>query len=436
MPELDDVVGRMRDDWNRRAAEDAHYYVAFGRRRQTGEEFFDTAQEQVLGFQREMKRLAPGNPRARRALEIGCGPGRLLKPMSAFFGEIHGVDISDEMIRRAAENLADVPHAHPRHAPNSDLAAYADDSFDFVYSYAVFQHIPSREVVFGYLDDARRVLKPGGLLRCQINGLPATAKQYDTWSGVRITADEVRDFARAHGLSLLALEGEGTQYMWVTIRKPAAGAAQTAADPSPIAIRRVTNANSSEPVAPVRGRFAALSLWMSGLPEHACLLNLEVRVDGVPCQLTYLSRPEIDGIRQLNLHLPAGMSAGLKPVAVMLDGVPVASSRARLIPPGPPVPRVVALSDGIDLLSGSTIVTGSVKACLEEIDRPDDLNVQIAWPGGSAPGLDLEHFCTNPRVPSHELNFRLPPNAPRGPAEISLSMGRRLLVRAAVTIAG
>ena len=45
-----------------------------------------------------------------------------------------------------------------------DLAAFADESFDLVYSYAVFQHIPSRDVVMQYLREARRVLKPGGLL--------------------------------------------------------------------------------------------------------------------------------------------------------------------------------------------------------------------------------------------------------------------------------
>ena len=429
-----DVARRMREDWNRRATEDAHYYVAFGRRQQTGGEFFDTAREQVLGLQSEMRRLPPGNLRARRALEIGCGPGRLLKPMSEFFGEIHGVDISDEMIRRAAENLAEVPHAHVRHAPDSNLAAYADDSFDFVYSYAVFQHIPSGAVVFGYLDEAHRVLKPGGILRCQINGLPATAKTYDTWSGVRVSADEVREFAASRGLALLALEGTGTQYMWVTMRKPAL--APPAEDPWPVLIRRVTNANSSEPVAPVRGRFAALSLWVEGLPERADLLSLDVRVDGLPCQLTYLAPPESDGICQLNLHLPEGVRSGFKPVLLMMDGVPLAESRVRLIPPGPLVPRVVALSDGIDLLSGSKIVTGSIKASLEEVDRPGELTAQLSWEGGGAPGLDLEYFCTNPRVPSHELNFRVPPGTPPGPAGVTISMGRRVLARTLVTING
>ena len=73
---------------------------------------------------------------------------------------------------------------------------FPDEKFDLVYSYAVFQHIPSREVVFNYLREARRVLKTGGILRCQLNGLPPHAKQYDTWSGVRISADEITRFAR------------------------------------------------------------------------------------------------------------------------------------------------------------------------------------------------------------------------------------------------
>lgn len=426
----------MREDWNQRAAEDAHYYVAFGRRNQTGEEFFDTAREQVAGFEREMKRLVPGRRRARRALEIGCGPGRLLRPMSDHFGEIHGIDVSDEMIARARRNLAGIPHAHVHHAPNSDLSAFADESFDFVYSYAVFQHIPSREVVFGYLDESRRVLKPGGLIRCQINGLPQSAKSYDTWSGVRVSAGEVREYAREHGLALLALEGVGTQYMWVTLRKPfVAGEAAGALTVLP-RIHRVSNANSSEPAIPLRGRFAALGIWVEGLPEWADLLRLEAFIDGAPAFPSYLAHPEPDGLRQLNLHLPAGLSSGLKPLLLLLDGQPVAEARVRVVPPGPVVPRIVALSDGVDLLSGVNITSRTVKISFEEVERPEDLRVFVRWAGGPAvPAEELEYFCTNPRVPSHELNFRLPAAAPAGPAEVLVGLGRRLLGRAAVTIA-
>jgi len=410
----------MREDWNARAQEDAHYYVAFGRRNQSGEEFFDTAHEQVHGLTVEMKRLAPGPLRARRALEIGCGPGRLMKPLSSVFGEIHGVDISDQMVARARENLAAVPHAHAHHAPNSNLEAFADSSFDFVYSYAVFQHIPSREVVIGYLDEATRVLKPGGVIRVQVNGLPQSARVYDTWSGVRIPAEDVRAWARAASLQLLALEGAGTQYMWATFRKPL----PSSEAPRPVRIRRVTNAHSSEPVAPIRGRFAALALWVEGLPFEADLNEIQVLIERRAPALTYLGPPEFDGMRQLNLLLPEGLATGLGSIELRTPtSLEPARGAIRLISPGPPVPRVLSVSDGIDLLSGTRIVTGSVKVVLEEVEHPDRLRAFVA--GVPVPSLD--HFCTDPRLPRYEVNFDVPPAAPPGPAAVRMVLGARAL---------
>src|SRR5262249_48634809 len=167
-----DILERMRADWNERAGEDANYYLAFGKRGQEEEEFFATASDVMPALEPELKRLRSRHS----ALEIGCGPGRLMRPLSRYFGEIHGIDVSDEMIRLARERLRGVPNAHPHHGSGSDLSRFADQTFDFVYSYAVFQHIPSRDVVFGYLREAWRVLQPGGVLRCQINGLPPHAK--------------------------------------------------------------------------------------------------------------------------------------------------------------------------------------------------------------------------------------------------------------------
>ncbi len=140
---------RMRADWNKRAREDAHYYVAFGRRDQDDSEFLATAADAIRDLEGELKRLPKGVPASsRRALEIGCGPGRLMRFMSRHFGEIHGVDVADEMIAQARERLDDIPHAHAHHTNGSDLALFPTDHFDFVYSLFVFQHIPSAEVVF------------------------------------------------------------------------------------------------------------------------------------------------------------------------------------------------------------------------------------------------------------------------------------------------
>src|ERR1700682_4929889 len=136
------VSERMRADWNQRAREDAHYYVAFGGRDQDEAGFLATAADVLRSLEAQLKRLpAKANRRAWRALEIGCGPGRLIKPLSRHFGEIHGVDVSDEMIRIARERLKDVPHAHVEVTNGATLAHFDDESIDFVYSYAVFQHI-------------------------------------------------------------------------------------------------------------------------------------------------------------------------------------------------------------------------------------------------------------------------------------------------------
>src|SRR6185437_1533192 len=177
---------------------DAGYYVAFGSRESSDAEFFATAGEVIRRLEGELRRV-PLNERGNwRALEIGCGPGRLMRPMSRHFVEIHGVDVSDEMIARAREKLADIPNAHARTTGGASLDQFADESFEFVYSYAVFQHIPSREVVYSYLRETRRVLKTGGLAVLQLSGLANRQAAVNTWDGVRFTSAEVLEFAGAN----------------------------------------------------------------------------------------------------------------------------------------------------------------------------------------------------------------------------------------------
>jgi SAM-dependent methyltransferase len=425
----------MRADWNRRAREDANYFVAFGRREQDDAEFFATAADVVRLLEGELKRLpAGGDRRARRALEIGCGPGRLMRPMSRHFGEIHGVDVSDEMIRLAEMRLEGIPHAHVHATSGSDLAIFADETFDFAYSYAVFQHIPSRDVVFQYLLEARRVLKTGGLLRCQINGLPAAARQYDTWSGVRISAREIADFARDHDFQLLALEGVSTQYMWTTLRKQPAGWGERierriAADQ--VRIRRITNSYNSEPVIPCRGRFAFATLWLEGLAPDCDLNNLQVAFDGVKGDASYLGPPEMDGLQQVNAILPPVIRTGLVPLRVFWSGQPAsAPAFVRIIPPGPAVPRVISVTDGVDLLSGPCIASGCVKVTLEEIPSAEDFHVAL----DGHPVNDLDSFCTDPLPPRFEVNLRIPETAEPGAHLLEMSYGARRFAPVSVEV--
>jgi SAM-dependent methyltransferase len=422
------ALERMRADWNRRAAEDANYYVAFGRRNQDDQEFFATAADVVRNLERELKRT----PGREAALEIGCGPGRLMRPLSPLFREIHGVDISDEMIRLAGERLRDVPNAHPRRNAGSDLAGYPGGTFDFVYSYAVFQHIPSRDVVFAYLREAHRVLKPGGVLRFQVNGLPPHARQYDTWSGVRIAPAEIVEFARDADFQLLALEQTGTQYMWVTCRKKgwSPDALGRAGSSLPHLVD-ITNARTGEAASPAAGPLAALCLWIERLPAECDLISMAVKADERECRPIYIDTPGRDGITQVNVWLPEGIRTGLVPVNVSWLGRPLCGGWARLVPPPPMIPRVAGITDGINLLSGTRIVTRSVKVVVMETRHSSEFRARVdgvevaGWRG----------FCTDASEQRWEFDFPLPESIGAGPHEVRIRLGRRDLPPLAIEVA-
>jgi SAM-dependent methyltransferase len=432
-------VERMRADWNQRASEDAYYYVAFGRREQDDEEFFSTAADIVKGFVWDLKRVRGRDA----ALEIGCGPGRLMRPLATHFTEIHGVDVSDEMIRLAKERLRNTPNAYPAVTSGSDLSQFPDEKFDFVYSFAVFQHIPSREVVFNYLREARRVLKTGGILRCQMNGLPPHAKQYDTWSGVRITEDEITQFARDQDMQLLVVEQIWTQYMWITCRKRPAGwtaslvtqAATQAATGRPggkTSIRNISNALTGEAVAPVHGPLAALSLWVENLPDECDLNHMTVTADGLGCRLSYIGQPEKDGIVQVNVTLPEGLRTGMVAVEMRWLGQEVcAPAWVRIMPAGPSVPRISTITDGINLLSGTRIVTRSVKVTMTEVTGAETFRATI----DGFDVLDIDSFCADPVSQRYEFNFRVPPDIAPGAREVHVRLGKREFAPLAIEVA-
>ncbi len=45
------------------------------------------------------------DPKQMRIIEIGCGAGRLTQALSKFFGEVHALDVSGEMVRQAKAAL-------------------------------------------------------------------------------------------------------------------------------------------------------------------------------------------------------------------------------------------------------------------------------------------------------------------------------------------
>jgi SAM-dependent methyltransferase len=101
--------------------------------------------------------------------EIGSGGGRLLGCAGQVFRRAVGVDIVYER-----EHLAEMTRSLHRSwgvedrcqlALPRDLGSMPPASFGFVYSFIVFQHFDSEQVVFDYLRHIRRLVRPGGIVR-------------------------------------------------------------------------------------------------------------------------------------------------------------------------------------------------------------------------------------------------------------------------------
>lgn len=162
----EDVLERHKQEWEELASVDPLWAILTSPERRGGRwelaEFFDTGEAEIS----EVLKVADdlGDPVLReRALDFGCGVGRLSRPLAERFRECIGVDISEGMVKLAGELNDDRPNCRFVVNAAPDLALFESRSFDFVYSALVLQHMPSAEMVEQYVSEFLRLLRPGGL---------------------------------------------------------------------------------------------------------------------------------------------------------------------------------------------------------------------------------------------------------------------------------
>lgn len=226
--EPDLTLTRMKQDWNERARTDAEFFIA----KTTGPEAFDaSAAEDVDTLLQGVESFV--TPTA-KVLDLGCGIGRLIKLLAPRVGGLHGVDVSGEMIERARAYLADVPNVTLSENNGSNLAQLPDGSFDFAYSYLMFQHIPDRDIVETYLREAARVLKPGAAFKFQIDGRGdrifwrayRALRGHSSWRGALWTESGIVDASRKAGFEVVDRRVDPRHhglmryaYLWITCTK-------------------------------------------------------------------------------------------------------------------------------------------------------------------------------------------------------------------------
>lgn len=108
------------------------------------EAFFQSGEEylhRVMQIIRDT--IAPGFT-PQRALDFGCGVGRILIPMAVQSNEVVGLDVAGSMLREAEKNCRERKLTNVSLVLADDQLSLLEGSFNFIHSYIVFQHIPVR----------------------------------------------------------------------------------------------------------------------------------------------------------------------------------------------------------------------------------------------------------------------------------------------------
>ena len=163
----------LRDHWNHFGSEDPLFAVLTDPEKRGGkwdeESFYATGREEIAHLLSVLE--AAGLPHRRgRALDFGCGAGRLSQALAEHFERVSGIDIAPSMIEVAERNNRHAERV-TYHLNGSDTLPFETGSFDFVYSNYVLQHI---EPVYAkrYVAEFLRVLAEGGLAVFQFTSAP------------------------------------------------------------------------------------------------------------------------------------------------------------------------------------------------------------------------------------------------------------------------
>lgn len=157
-------------NWDQLAKEDAFWAILTDPFKKHGrwqpEEFFQTGVAEINKVMEDLARqgLTPGKD---RALDFGCGAGRLSQALAAWFKEVHGVDVSSSMIELANRFNKQPDRCHYHLNADGHLRRFPDGHFDFLYSVITLQHIEP-QFQKQYLREFFRVLKPGGIAVFQL----------------------------------------------------------------------------------------------------------------------------------------------------------------------------------------------------------------------------------------------------------------------------
>jgi SAM-dependent methyltransferase len=229
----------MEQFWDERAREDAPYYVdnllEYG---QADMDQFWRGGERVVDQigERLAVEIAPSD----EVVEVGAGLGRLTRVLAERARRVWAFDISSEMLHQAKELNNGLANVEWVHGDGTTLQPVGDGAASVCFSFVVFQHVPDAAITYGYVTEMGRVLRAGGWSAFQVSNDPSVHKprnpsigtriksalgrgpkgqSHPAWLGSAVDLDELKRVADAAGMDVEKVDGAGTQFCLVLLRK-------------------------------------------------------------------------------------------------------------------------------------------------------------------------------------------------------------------------
>jgi ubiquinone/menaquinone biosynthesis C-methylase UbiE len=137
-----------------------------------------------------------------KLIDFGCGTGFIINLAHDLFSEVHGVDITKEMLEQVDSSYKNVV----LHECLAEETKFNNDFFDFATAYSFMDHLGNYEI---FLSEVFRVLKKGGVFYSDLN------PNKDFIEGLSVVNERKRDLIEIPDFILKEVNGalnNGKQY--------------------------------------------------------------------------------------------------------------------------------------------------------------------------------------------------------------------------------
>jgi ubiquinone/menaquinone biosynthesis C-methylase UbiE len=104
----------------------------------------------------------PSKITKKKMIDFGCGTGFVIKLIHRHFNEVHGIDITKEMMKHVDTSPGNIF----LHESLAEKTSFSDNTFDFATAYSFMDHLLDYKV---FLKEVYRTLKKGGIFYCGLN---------------------------------------------------------------------------------------------------------------------------------------------------------------------------------------------------------------------------------------------------------------------------